>query len=125
MPGTNQSSARPPGLGHHQHRGAPMTTRHQRFPLHDVTFAGLPIAGATMDLWQDDQLRLRWTARVVVRTAPTVDAGELTGWTREGRQLTGQVVIADRQMGPGGRREMLVEFHGVGVLQGLQSDPPD
>jgi hypothetical protein len=100
-----------------------MTTRHQRFPLHDVTFAGAPIAGATMDLWQDDQQRPQWTARVVVRTAPAADEGELKGLTREGRTLSGQVVIADRQMGPGGRRETLIEFHGVGDLHGLD-DPP-
>lgn len=100
-----------------------MTNRHQRFPLHDVTFAGAPIAGATMDLWQDDHQQARWTARVVVRTAPTADEGELTGLTREGRLLRGQVVIADRQMGPGGRRETLIEFHGVGDLRGLHDDP--
>jgi hypothetical protein len=100
-----------------------MNTRHQRFPLHDVTFAGAPIAGATMDLWQDENQHTQWTARVVVRTAPTADEGELTGLTRDGRLLRGQVVIADRQMGPGGRRETLIEFHGVGDLQGLDGDP--
>jgi hypothetical protein len=100
-----------------------MTTRHQRFALIDVTFAGEPLAGATMDLWQDDQQHAQWTARVVVRTAPAAEEGELTGKTRDGRALSGHALIADRQMGPGGRRETLIEFHGAGDLHGLD-DPP-
>jgi len=93
--------------------------RHQRFALRDVTFAGLSLPGATMDRWEDAEGRAQWSARVVARFGPLPDEGELVGRTADGRILTGHVHIGDRQMGPGGRRETLVEFHGSGDLHGL------
>ena len=50
--------------------------------------------------------------------------GELTGTTADGRALSGHAVVADRQVGAGGRRETLVELHGSGELRGLVVRPP-
>ena len=97
-----------------------MTTKHQRFALTDVTFAGVRLPGATVDCWQDSQGHSQWTARVVTRVGPDVDEGELTGRTADGRALSGHAVIADRQVGAGGRRETLVELHGTDDLLGLE-----
>jgi len=56
---------------------------------------------------------------VVTRTSPTVDEGELAGETPDGRTMSGHALVADLQVGPGGRRETLVLFHGSGILRGL------
>jgi hypothetical protein len=93
--------------------------RHQRFPLFDVTLAGVKLPGATMDCWEDSRGEPQWVARVLTRLGPTVDDGELTGRTADGRILTGHVVVADRLVGPGSRRETLVVLHGSGTLHGL------
>lgn len=103
------------------YRGA-VARQHQRFALKDVTFAGVPLPGATMDSWQDDEEHAHWSARVVTRVA-VLDEGELAGRTAEGRLVSGHAVVADRQVGPGGRRETLVVFHGSGILHGL-GEPP-
>jgi hypothetical protein len=44
----------------------------------------------------------------------------------DGRVLTGHVVVADKQVGDGGRRETMIEFHGSGPLEGLvpAAEPP-
>ena len=73
-----------------------MTTNHVRFALRDVTFGGVNLPGATVDCWD-----------------------ELTGRTADGRSLSGHAVVADRQVGAGGRRETLVELHGSGDLHGM------
>lgn len=96
-----------------------MTTRHQRFALFDVTFAGVAMPGATMDCWQDTQGQPQWVARVLTRVSPTAEDGELSGRTADGRTLTGHVLVADQGVGPGGRRETLIVFHGSGTLHGL------
>ena len=107
------------GIGpRYWYRGC-VTTRHQRFALLDVTFAGVALPGATMDCWQDDEGRSQWSARVVTRVSPVPDEGELSGRTGDGRIVTGHALVADRQIGAGGRRETLVEFHGSGDLKGL------
>ncbi len=93
--------------------------RHRRFALRSVTFAGVTMPGATIDCWQDEQGRAVWSARVVTRSSPTVDNGELAGQMADGRLISGQALIADRQIGPGGRRETLIVFHGSGELQGI------
>ena len=100
-----------------------MAKRHRRFALTDVTFAGGSLPGATMDCWEDDSGHAQWSARVVTRTGPILDEGELAGRTADGRVLSGHVLVADRQIGAGGRRETLVEFHGSGNLQGLSDLP--
>jgi hypothetical protein len=97
--------------------------RHLRFALTDVTFAGVSLPGATMDRWEDESGRAQWSARVVTRTGPLIDEGELAGRTADGRVLSGQALVADRQIGAGGRRETLVEFHGTGDLHGLVDLP--
>ena len=39
----------------------------------------------------------------------------------DGRALSGHAIVADRQVGAGGRRETLVELHGSGELHGLEA----
>ena len=95
-----------------------MTPKHQRFALHDVTFAGVPISGATVDWWQDSRGQPQWLARVLTRLCPDVAQGELAGRMADGRVLSGAALIADRQVGPGSRRESLIVFHGSGTLNG-------
>lgn len=101
-----------------------MARRHQRFALLDVTFEGASLPSATIDCWEDAAGNTQWSARVVTRTGPSLDEGELCGRTADGRSITGHVLVAGRQVGAGGRRETLVEFHGSGDLHGL-ADAPD
>lgn len=96
-----------------------MAKRHRRFALLDVTFAGASMPSATIDCWEDDTGHAQWSARVVTRTGPALDEGELAGHTADGRTITGHALVAGRQVGAGGRRETLVEFHGSGDLLGL------
>ena len=100
-----------------------MAKRHLRFALRDVTFAGTSLPGATIDCWEDAAGHTQWSARVVTRTGPMLDEGELAGKTADGRTLTGHALVADRQIGAGGRRETLIEFHGSGDLHGLDRLP--
>jgi hypothetical protein len=72
-----------------------------------------------MDCWEDGAGHAQWSARVVTRTGPILDEGELAGRTADGRLVSGHALVADRQVGAGGRRETLVEFHGSGSLRGL------
>jgi hypothetical protein len=97
--------------------------RHLRFALKQVTFAGVSMPGATLDCWDDERGHAQWAARVVTRSDPPEDEGEFVGVLADGRVVTGHVTVGDRQVGPGGRRETLVEFHGSGDLHGLD-DPP-
>ena len=98
-----------------------MAKRHQRFALLDVTFEGASLPSATVDCWEDASGHSQWSARVVTRTGPVLDEGELAGHTADGRVISGHVLVAGRQVGAGGRRETLVEFHGSGDLHGLDS----
>ena len=100
-----------------------MARRHIRFALRDVTFAGIKLPGATMDSWEDDSGRAQWSARVVARSDVIPDDGELTGRTADGRLVTGHAIVGDRQLGEGGRRETLIEFHGDGELS-VVVEPP-
>jgi hypothetical protein len=88
--------------------------RHQRFALRDVTFAGMLLPGATMDCREDDEGRAPLSARVAMRLGLVPDEGQLADRTVDGRVVTGHPVVADRQIGAGGRRANLVEFHGLG-----------
>ena len=99
--------------------GGPVAKRHQRFALLDVTFAGASLPSATVDCWEDATGHAQWSARVVTRTGPLLDEGELVGRTADGRAISGHALVAGRQVGAGGRRETLVEFHGSGDLHGL------
>ncbi len=100
-----------------------MARRHVRFALLDVTFAGGALPSATIDCWEDAAGHSQWSARVVTRSGPALDEGELTGRTADGRAIRGHVLVAGRQVGAGGRRETLVEFHGSGDLHGLAEQP--
>lgn len=101
--------------------GGTVAKRHRRFALLDVTFAGASMPSATVDCWEDATGHAQWSARVVTRTGPILDEGELAGHTADGRSIRGHALVAGRQVGAGGRRETLVEFHGSGDLHGLDS----
>jgi hypothetical protein len=96
-----------------------VASRHRRFALHAVTYAGVAMPGATMDCWQDARGHRQWSARIVTRSCPEVASGELAGHTADGRPMSGHALMADRLAGPGGRRETIVVFHGAGILHGL------
>jgi hypothetical protein len=98
-----------------------VTTQHRRFALLDVTFGGVSLPGATMDLWLDGSGHSQWSARIVTRVGPDLDEGELTGRTADGKIVAGHALVASRQVGAGGRRETLVELHGTGDLSGLDA----
>jgi hypothetical protein len=100
-----------------------VTRRHRRFALKDVTFAGASLPGVTMDCWEDDGGQERWTARAVARADVAASEGDLAGTTREGRLVTGHVVVVESTVGPNSRMERIIEFHGSGELRGL-TDPP-
>ena len=101
-----------------------MPRQHTRLALREVTFEGLVLPGATLDRWQDDHGRTQWSVRVVTRS-PTLpgEAGELLGRTPDGRIVRGQVVVAERQLAEGGRRETLIAFHGSGELTVVLEEP--
>lgn len=84
-----------------------------------MTFAGVGLPGATLDCWQDASGRPQWLARVLTRSCPVVEDGELSGTLPDGRSLSGHALVADHQVGPGSRRETLVVFHGAGTLHGF------
>jgi hypothetical protein len=92
--------------------------RYRRFALHDVTFAGLAMPGATIDCWEDAEGHPCWGARVVTRSSPAVDEGELRGLAADGRVVSGHVRVTGRQDGEIGRRETVVVFSGSGTLHG-------
>jgi hypothetical protein len=71
-----------------------------------------------MDCWHDANGRPQWSVRVVTKSWRELDDGELKGNTADGRAVSGQALVAERQIGPGGRREMLIVFHGTGILTG-------
>jgi hypothetical protein len=93
--------------------------KHDRFALLEVTFAGVSLPSATVDCWEDARGQPQWLARVLTRSSPTVEAGELSGHTADGRTLSGHALVADQQVGPGSRRETIIVFHGNGALRGL------
>lgn len=101
-----------------------MPTSHHRFALLDVTFAGAPLPSATMDIWEDDSGVSRWSARALMPAAQVAESGRLSGRTKDGRFFSGEVEVANRQMGPGGPRgQTLVELHGSGPLEELSAPP--
>jgi hypothetical protein len=101
--------------------------RHRRFALLDVTFAGQPLTGATIDAWEDDDGQDRWAARALMPFGQQVEEGLLEGRTKDGSRVSGQVRVASRQDGPRGPRTVLVELHGSGLLiePGLEPAPPE
>ena len=69
-----------------------MTTRHRRFAIHDVTFGGVSLPGATVDCWDDSDGHSRWSARIVTRVGPDRAYSELERGIAD--LLTAQVAIA-------------------------------
>jgi hypothetical protein len=94
-----------------------MATRHRRYGLRDVTFGGVPMPGATLDLWIDHGGTARWSARILARTIPTETRGLLLGTRSDGRVVRGEVVIGRTHDGGGSRRETMLELHGEGPLE--------
>jgi hypothetical protein len=95
-------------------------THHRRFALHDVTFDGTALPSATVDLWEDDGGVSRWSVRALMPQSQQAERGRLTGRTKDGREVSGEVEVANRQAGPGGPRgQTLVELHGTATLEGL------
>ena len=71
-----------------------------------------------MDVWEDDTGVARWSARALMPAAQDAESGRLTGRTKEGHEVSGEVTVANRQIGPGGPRgQTLVELHGSGPLE--------
>ena len=107
-------------------RGAPQTvygcvvvSRHVRFSLHDVTFAGIRLPGATVDCWDDASGRPWWQARVLTRALSRQSRRESSPATPPiGRALSGPARVADEQVDTGSRREVLLVLHGAGTLRG-------
>jgi hypothetical protein len=99
--------------------------RHRRFELLQVTLGEIPIGSCTIDLWEDDDGREQWSARVLMKTGHGSTEGVLWGRTRDGRYLTGQARFATDQQGPRGGRTVLVELHGQGPLEESATPPPE
>lgn len=100
-----------------------MGQKHERFALIDATFAGQPLPNATVDWWQDEQGSRRWAIRALVPAGPLAESGRLAGKTRDGREISGEVVVGSHQEGPRGRAHRLVEFNGSGELEGYPGTP--
>jgi hypothetical protein len=89
---------------------------HRRFALSDVTFEGEPVGGATVDAWQNATGNECWSARVLMVPSSVRTAGALTGRTRDGKILRGQVTLVGPEPTPRPRGATLIEWHGVGAL---------
>ncbi len=100
-----------------------MPPSHQRFALLDVTFGGVALPSATLDLWTADTGIDHWSARALLPPGHVAETGVLTGKLKDGRVVSGNVTVANRQAGPAGPRgQTLVELHGSGVLDGIDID---
>jgi hypothetical protein len=89
---------------------------HRRFALKDVTLAGLPVGGATVDAWRDSENTMHWSARVVVPAAHPVAHGRLEGAMPDGRRLGGEATLVGVTAGPRSRAQVLAEFRGTEPL---------
>ena len=82
-----------------------------------MTIGGAPCGSATIDAWEDDQGQSQWSARVLMKLGHGITDGVLIGSTRDRRELSGPVQVADDLQGPRGARTVLVAFHGLGPLE--------
>ena len=89
---------------------------HRRFALSEVTFEGAPVGGATVDAWQNANGADCWAARVLMAPSDVRPVGSLTGRTRDGRILRGQVALSGPEPDPRPRAAVLIEWHGVSAL---------
>ncbi len=88
---------------------------HRRFALFDVTYAGQPMPGATVDTWLDDRDRSWWIARVTSPACP-IAGGLLRGRTANGDRVCGRVDAVDDQPGAAAHRHRVCELRGHGLL---------
>ena len=58
-----------------------------------MTFAGQPLTGATIDAWEDDEGRDRWTARALMPFGQQIESGLLEGRTKDGSKVSGEVRV--------------------------------
>ena len=101
-----------------------MVRKHERFELLQVTLGGQAIGNATVDAWDDNEGRSQWIARVLIDIARHEHEGLLTGLTRSGAHVRGNVTVERGQVGPRGRAMQIVELHGRGPLtRELPADP--
>jgi hypothetical protein len=96
--------------------GAERMVGHRRFSLREVTLAGLPVGGATVDAWHDASNRPQWRVRLLMSTRTEPSGGWLEGTTQDGRRLGGPVRLEGVEEGPRRGREVLAELHGDGPL---------
>ncbi len=101
-----------------------MVRNHRRFELLNVTLDESPIGSCTIDLWEDDDGREQWAARLLMKTGHGSTEGILAGSTRTGDRLQGKVRFAADQQGPRGGRTVLVELHGQGPLEPTTAAAP-
>jgi hypothetical protein len=85
---------------------------HRRFTLREVTLGGLPVGGATVDVWRAAGGAAQWSARLLMSSSHLLHEGVLAGTAVGGRRLRGRVHLADTAPGPRRGREVLAEFHG-------------
>ena len=104
----------------------PVIRNHRRFALSEVTFDGETVGGATIDAWQNAAGAACWSARVLMPLADDQRSGTLTGRTRDGRIVSGNVSLGGSGAGPRTRGAVLVEWHGVSPLRvvGTAADAP-
>ncbi len=88
---------------------------HRRFALFDVTYAGQPMPGATVDTWLDDRDRSWWIARVTSPACP-IAGGLLRGRTASGDRVCARVDAVDDQPGAAAHRHRVCELRGHGRL---------
>jgi hypothetical protein len=98
---------------------------HRRFTLREVTFGGLPVGGATVDVWEDAGGAERWSVRLLMPLAHPLREGVLAGTAVGGQRFSGTVHLADTTAGPRRGREVLAELHGDGPLGVEEPGPAD
>lgn len=98
---------------------------HRRFALREVTLGGVPVGNATIDVWRDESGAERWSARLLLPIKHPLREGILSGLATGGQRIHGMVHLGESNAGPRRGREMLVEFHGDGLLgHGDDVGPP-
>ena len=98
---------------------------HRRFSLREVTLAGLPVGGATIDAWHDASKGPQWCARLLMSTTGQPGDGWLEGTTQDGRRLGGPVRLRHVEDGPRRGREVLAELLGDGPLVEAAATAPE
>ena len=100
-----------------------MVRKHRRFELLQASLGDIPIGSCTIDLWEGDDGREQWSARVLMKLGHGSTEGALVGRTRDHHWFTGPARFAADQQGPRGGRTVLVELHGLGPLEPTDAPP--